>query len=162
VKLSLVAVGRLKAGPERELAERYRARAEALGRTLGVAVEIAELPESRARRESERVAEEAEAILRRAGAAALVLFDERGRSLTSEAFADNVDGWREAGRPVALVVGGPDGVAPSLRDKAELVLSFGALSLPHQLVRVLVLEQVYRSLTILAGHPYHRAGRDEA
>ncbi|HVL73591.1 MAG TPA: 23S rRNA (pseudouridine(1915)-N(3))-methyltransferase RlmH [Beijerinckiaceae bacterium] len=162
MKLTVVAVGRLKAGPERELAERYRARAETLGRSLGVSVEVAELPESRARREPDRMAEEADAILRRAGAAALVLFDERGRSLPSEAFAEKVGAWRDAGRPVVFVVGGPDGLAPSLRDKAELVLSFGALSLPHQLVRVLVLEQVYRSLTILSGHPYHRAGRDEA
>ncbi|HEX2552731.1 MAG TPA: 23S rRNA (pseudouridine(1915)-N(3))-methyltransferase RlmH [Microvirga sp.] len=162
MRLSVIAVGRLKSGPERELVDRYRGRLEALGRTLGVAgVDFAELPESRARRDADRRAEEAAAILDRAGAATLVAFDERGRSPTSEAFAERLAAWRDGGAgAVACVIGGPDGLDPLVRQRAGLVVSFGALTLPHQIVRVLVAEQLYRALTIIAGHPYHRAGHD--
>ena len=160
MRLTVVAVGRLKSGPERDLASRYRERAEALGRTSGFApVEVLEIPESRARREADRRAEEARAILDRTGAATLVAFDERGRSMTSEDLADRLRAWRDGGAPaLACAIGGADGLDPMVRERAALVLSFGALTLPHQLVRVLVLEQLYRGLTILSGHPYHRGG----
>lgn len=159
MKLSIIAVGKLKSGPERELAERYRERAEALGRSVGfMPLEIVEIGESRARREADRRLEEGRAILERAGAAVLIAFDERGRSLTSDGFADRLAGWRDAGAAaLATAIGGADGLDQAVRDRAALVLSFGALTLPHQLVRVLVLEQLYRALTILAGHPYHRS-----
>ena len=162
MRLSLIAVGRLKNGPERDLVDRYRGRIEGLGRTLGVTgVEFTELPESRARRDADRRAEEAAAIFERAGAAALLVFDERGRSPTSEAFAERLGAWRDGGQAaVACVIGGPDGLDPAVRERAALVVSFGALTLPHQIVRVLVAEQLYRALTIIAGHPYHRAGHD--
>ena len=160
MKLAVVAVGKLKSGPERELAERYRERAEALGRASGFApLDIVEIAESRARREADRRTEEARAVLDRAGSAPVVAFDERGRSLTSEAFAERLGTWRDRGTSALIfAIGGPDGLDESVRRRAELVLSFGALTLPHQLVRVLVLEQIYRCLTILAGHPYHRSG----
>jgi 23S rRNA (pseudouridine1915-N3)-methyltransferase len=160
VKLAVIAVGRLKDGPERELVERYGERLKAIGRSLGFsAVLVLDHPESRARREADRRAEEAAAILDKAAGAVLVAFDERGKSLTSEAFAGRLAGWRDEGRPAAyFVIGGPDGLDGRVRAAADLVLSFGALTLPHQLVRVLVVEQLYRALTILAGHPYHRAG----
>jgi 23S rRNA (pseudouridine1915-N3)-methyltransferase len=160
VRLTIVAVGKLKSGPERDLAERYRERAEALGRAGGFApVEVVEIPESRARRDADRRAEEARAIQDRAGSAALIAFDERGRSVPSEGLAQRLGQWRDGGTPaLACVVGGADGLDPSLRDRAALVLSFGSMTLPHQLVRVLVLEQLYRCLTILSGHPYHRSG----
>jgi 23S rRNA (pseudouridine1915-N3)-methyltransferase len=157
VKLAVVAVGRLKAGPERELSERYRERIDALGRAHGFApVQVAEIAESRARRGDHRRAEEAAAILEKAASDRLVVFDERGKSLTSEAFAARLAAWREEGGSLTFVIGGPDGLDAPVRRRADLVLSFGALTLPHQLVRVLVLEQLYRALTILAGHPYHR------
>jgi 23S rRNA (pseudouridine1915-N3)-methyltransferase len=158
VKLAVIGVGRLKSGPERELAERYRERAEALGRSSGFSpVEMVELPESRARRDADRRIEEGRAILERAGPGVLVAFDERGRTLTSEAFAKRLLEWRDGGAAaVSVAIGGADGLDRVVRDRAALVLSFGALTLPHQLVRVLVLEQLYRALTILAGHPYHR------
>jgi 23S rRNA (pseudouridine1915-N3)-methyltransferase len=160
VKLAVVAVGRLKAGPERDLAERYRGRIEAIGRKLGLApVEIVEVPESRAPREADRRSEEAALLRQRAGPGLLVAFDERGRSPTSEAFAGELRRWRDDGRAAAVfLIGGADGLDATLRDRADLVVSFGALTLPHQLVRVLVLEQIYRALTILSGHPYHREG----
>ena len=160
MRVLLAAVGRLKSGPERELLERYRARAEAAGRGLGFAgPDLAEIAESRARRPEDRRAEEAGAIRARTGSAKLILFDERGRTIGSEDFAARLAGWRDAGEAqLAFVVGGPDGLAAEFRDQAALVLSFGALTLPHQLVQILVAEQFYRALTILAGHPYHRGG----
>ena len=163
MKLAIVAVGRLKDGPERELVERYEERARAVGRALGVpSLLIAEIPESRARRGPDRRSEEAAAILDKTASSVLVAFDERGKSLASEAFAQRLQGWRDEGTAaVSLVIGGPDGLDPRVRASADLVLSFGKLTLPHQLVRVLVVEQLYRALTILAGHPYHRAGSTE-
>ncbi|MET0428372.1 MAG: 23S rRNA (pseudouridine(1915)-N(3))-methyltransferase RlmH, partial [Microvirga sp.] len=101
-------------------------------------------------------------LLDRAGAAALVVFDERGKTPTSEAFAARIGNWRDDGRrDVACLIGGPDGLDPTVRRRGDLVVGFGALTLPHQIVRALVAEQLYRTLTIWAGHPYHRAGHDE-
>lgn len=164
MRLSVLAVGRLKNGPERELVERYRQRIEAMGRALGVTgLDLVELPESRARREEDRRAEEAAALLERAGPSVLIVFDERGRSPSSEDFAGRIRQWRDEGRPgIACVIGGPDGLDPSLHRKAGLVVSFGALTLPHQIVRALVAEQLYRALTIMAGHPYHRSGHADS
>ncbi len=160
MKLAVIAVGRLKDGPERELVERYGERAKAVGRSLGFSPpKLVEVPESRARREADRRAEEGTAILAKTASAVLVAFDERGKALTSEAFAQLIGGWRDESRAaVNFVIGGPDGLDERVRAAADLVVSFGALTLPHQLVRVLVIEQLYRALTILAGHPYHRAG----
>jgi 23S rRNA (pseudouridine1915-N3)-methyltransferase len=162
VRLSVVAVGRLKSGPERSLVERYRERVEALGRPLGLSpFDLTEIPEGRGRRAPDRQAEEAAALVAKIGPAALVAFDERGKSISSEAFATLLARWRDRGRPgAACVIGGPDGLDEAVRGRAELVLSFGALTLPHQLVRVLVVEQLYRAMTILAGHPYHRGDQD--
>ena len=164
MRLLVAAVGRLKAGPERELADRYRERTAQLGRGLGFSTcEIFEVPESRARRPQDRCAEEGAALLAQANGAALVAYDERGRAdLTSERYAERVAAWRDAARPSLVVsIGGADGLAPTVRARADLTLSFGAATLPHGLVRVLALEQVYRALTILAGHPYHRGNLDE-
>jgi 23S rRNA (pseudouridine1915-N3)-methyltransferase len=162
VRLSLVAVGRLKSGPERELVERYRQLIEGIGRSLGVGgLDIVELPESRARRDSDRMAEEAKALLDKAGSAAVIAFDERGKSPSSDDFAQMLGGWRNARRgAVACLIGGADGLDATVRQRADLVVSFGGLTLPHQIVRVLVTEQLYRALTILAGHPYHRSGHE--
>ena len=163
MKLAVLAVGRLKDGPERELVTRYGERATALGRSLGFApLQFVEIIESRARREAERQSEEGAAILGKTAGAPLIVFDERGTSLASEAFAQRLAGWRDGGRPgAAFAIGGPDGLDGAVRSAADLVLSFGALTLPHQLVRVLVAEQLYRALTILAGHPYHRGGNGD-
>lgn len=160
MRLLVVAIGRLKNGPERDLAARYRERAVALGKGLGVAAcDLTEIPESRARRSADRIAEEAAAILALVPAdAAVIACDERGRSdWPSERIADKIGAWRDAGRStLVLVVGGADGLHETVRGRADHILAFGAATLPHGLVRVLALEQVYRALTILAGHPYHR------
>ncbi|MGF7054247.1 23S rRNA (pseudouridine1915-N3)-methyltransferase [Bosea sp. OAE752] len=159
MRLALIAVGRLKDGPERELCERYRERAVALGRTIGFSgPEIVELPESRGRRPEERKRDEGEAILARLPSPGLIVaLDERGKNLGSEAFASRLAAARDGGTAHAsFVIGGADGLSEAIRDRADITLAFGALTLPHQIVRALVLEQVYRAMTILAGHPYHR------
>ena len=160
MRLLIIAVGRLKNGPERDLADRYRERATTLGRGHGFPVcELLELPESRARRAADRQAEEAKTLLAQLPPdAVLIAYDERGRSdLPSESIAERVALWRDAARPaLAIVIGGPDGLDATVRARADLILAFGAATLPHGLVRVLALEQAYRTLTILAGHPYHR------
>ena len=82
-----------------------------------------------------------------------------GRTCPRRPCADLVRRWRDQGRAAAVfLIGGPDGVAQNLRDEADLCLAFGAATWPHQLVRIMLLEQLYRVVTILAGHPYHRAG----
>jgi 23S rRNA (pseudouridine1915-N3)-methyltransferase len=159
MRLVVAAVGRLKRGPEQDLAERYRERAANSGRTIGIrAVTISEIDESRARRAKDRVAEEAAAlkVLIPRGAAVVAL-DERGEGLASDALAQRLGRWRDEGRDVALVIGGPDGLAPDLVARADLRLAFGRATWPHQLVRIMLLEQLYRAIAILSGHPYHRA-----
>jgi 23S rRNA (pseudouridine1915-N3)-methyltransferase len=159
MRIIIAAVGRLKRGPETELAERYLKRAEQTGRNLGWrSIEIIEIRESRADDAARRMLEESIALANIIPDGALtVLFDERGENLGSAGFAQKLAEWR-AGDRAALVfmIGGADGLAPSLREKAKLVLSFGAATWPHQIVRVLLLEQLYRAATILTGHPYHR------
>jgi len=160
MRVIVIAVGRLKQGPERELAERYRERFDDIGRKLGFrGIDIHELPESRARDTATRVTEEAAAI---AGAipekSVLVTLDERGQNVDSAAFAGHLGRWRdESVANAVFVIGGADGHSPELQRKAKLRIAFGAATWPHQIVRVLLLEQLYRAATILAGHPYHRA-----
>jgi len=159
MKLAVVAVGRLKDGPERDLCQRYGLRIVDQGRALGFSgLDLIEVPESRARRPDDRKSEEAAAIGSKLGAGFVVTLDERGKSLSSAEFAGCLGRARDAGMGQAsFVIGGADGLEAALSERATLTLSFGALTIPHQIVRVLVLEQVYRALTILGGHPYHRA-----
>ncbi len=158
LRVSLVCVGRTKSGPERDLAARYLERARAAGRGIGLAVAAREIDESRARRAAERRSEEAVAIRAAMGSdASLLVLDEAGDAIGSEAFAALLDGARTGGTDVALVIGGPDGLDPALREAASRRIAFGAMTWPHQLVRIMASEQVYRAITILAGHPYHRA-----
>ncbi|MFG1477275.1 23S rRNA (pseudouridine(1915)-N(3))-methyltransferase RlmH [Xanthobacter sp. V4C-4] len=160
MRLILVCVGRLKAGAERDLVARYLERARAAGRALGfTAVDSVEIAESAARRAEDRMAEEAGAILAAVPAGAMLLaLDPRGRNVSSEDFAHRMGAWRDGGTPaLALVIGGADGLAEGVRSRAGLLLAYGSATFPHQLVRVMLAEQVYRAVTILAGHPYHRA-----
>ena len=158
MRLAVIAVGRLKDGPERELCERYRERGVALGRGIGFSgPEIVEIAEGRGRRSEERKREEAQAILAKAHPGLIIALDERGRQLGSEAFASRLATARDSGTGHAsLIIGGADGLSEEIRDKADITLAFGALTIPHQIVRALVLEQLYRAMTIISGHPYHR------
>jgi len=159
MRLTVAAVGRLKAGPERLLAEGYRDRAAKAGRAIAFrGLDVVEIEESRSRDAARRRVEESIAIATLVPeGAALAVLDARGESLASKAFAETLRRWRDDGRADAMfVIGGPDGIAPNLRDQADLILSFGSQTWPHQLVRIMLLEQLYRAITILAGHPYHR------
>jgi 23S rRNA (pseudouridine1915-N3)-methyltransferase len=160
MRLVVISIGRLKQGPERELAERYRERFGDIGRKLGFrGLEIHEIPESRARDAATRISEEAAAISAAIpDKSVLVTLDERGDNIDSSAFARHLGRWRDDSvANTIFVIGGADGLSPDLRRKATLRVAFGAATWPHQMVRVMLLEQVYRAATILAGHPYHRA-----
>src|SRR5215470_6601817 len=160
MRARVAAVGRLKRGPERDLAERYGERAAKAGRAIGIrAVTISEIDESRARRTGDRLTEEAAALRVAIPAqAAVIALDERGEALTSEELAQRIGRWRDQGRPELVVaIGGPDGLAAELLAKADLHLGFGRMTWPHQLVRIMAFEQLYRAIAILSGHPYHRA-----
>jgi 23S rRNA (pseudouridine1915-N3)-methyltransferase len=145
----LIAVGRLRDGPEKTLFERYSVR-------LRPALTVVEVAEARGT---------AFEVKRREGAALLaavpkeafvVALDLGGRLLDSVAFSERLAVW---GRPVCFVIGGAEGLDASVLDRAEFVLSLGAMTWPHFLVRAMLAEQVYRAQAIAAGHPYHRAGR---
>ena len=160
MRLIVAAIGRLKAGPERELAERYRDRVAKAGRGVGVRdIEIVEIRESRAAEPARRVLEESIALANIIpDRAVVVALDQTGENLDSGVITGVLRSWRDAGRPaVVLCIGGADGLGPELRGRADLVLAFGTATWPHQLVRIMLLEQLYRAVTILAGHPYHRA-----
>ena len=160
MRIVIAAVGRLKQGPERELADWYCKRAMAAGRQLGLRkIDIVEIRESRAQDAERRRVEEAIALANIIpDTAVIVALDPRGDNLDSPALAALLREWRAEERAVAcFVIGGADGLAQSLIERARLRLAFGAATWPHQLVRVMLLEQLYRAGTILAGHPYHRA-----
>ena len=160
MRILLLAIGKLKAGPERDLFSRYMDRAQAASRSVGLTgIEFREIEESRARSKDERRAAEAKALLALIPPGArMALLDERGVSLPSEAFAADIGKARDAGAGVyALVIGGPDGFDRAFRGQGAVTLAFGAMTWPHQLARIMAAEQIYRCVTILAGHPYHRA-----
>lgn len=148
----------MKAGPERELAERYLDRVTKAGSAVGLTFAgIHEVPEGRAKSESERKREEAAKLMEIAGDGVLILLDERGRNITSRQFSQKLSAYRDGGaQRLTIAIGGPDGHDASVRERADLILSFGAQTWPHQLVRVMLVEQLYRAVMILTGHPYHR------
>ena len=159
MRVVVAAVGRLKAGPDRELAERYCDRAAKVGRPLGVrGIEVIEVRESRAREAERRITEEAIALASVVpDGAVTVLLDSQGENLSSDSLAGRLRAWRDGGCQAAgFVIGGADGLGPALRGRADLVLAFGSATWPHQLVRIMLMEQIYRAMTILSGHPYHR------
>ena len=155
MKLHVCAVGRLRAGPERVLADDYYARFDRTGRPLGLGPVMEHEVEDK---KGLGMAAEGELLARAVPAGALlVTLDERGRVMSSPDFAAMLAKWRDAGRQdVAFVIGGADGIDPGLRGQAEASVSFGSMVWPHMLVRVMLAEQLYRAATILAGGPYHR------
>jgi 23S rRNA (pseudouridine1915-N3)-methyltransferase len=157
MRIVICAVGRARTGPLRALYEDYAARID--GTRLFGRIELREVEERRAVPAAELKAREADLLSRSIPkGATLVALDARGQSLTSEAFAGRLGKWRDSGvADLAFVIGGADGLDKSLIDAAALVLSLGAMTWPHLLVRAMLAEQVYRAATILQGHPYHRA-----
>ena len=153
--MHLCAVGRLRSGPERDLIADYTQRFDRTGRALS----LGQLPENEVEdKKNAGMAAEAELLARAVPqGAVLVTLDERGKLLTSPEFATQLARWRDAGRQdVAFVIGGADGIDPSLRAKADFSISFGQMVWPHMLVRVMLAEQLYRAANILSGGPYHR------
>ena len=147
-ELRLIAIGRLGTGPEAALFARYAAR-------LRPPLAITEIAEARGS-PPEIKRREAAALPAQATAIAL---DLGGATPSSEAFAAQLTTWLERGRPVCFLIGGAEGLDASVLARADHTLSFGSLTWPHQLVRVLLAEQLYRARAIAAGHPYHRGGR---
>ena len=158
----MTAVGRDKSSPTADLVDDYLDRAAPLGRGLGIdgpTLNVVEAP--KALRGSERQAREAGLLLDAVPPGeGIILLDERGKNLTSRALADRIARSRDSGVPgLRFLIGGADGFGGDLsvnHPRVEGAISFGAAVWPHMLCRVMLAEQLYRALTILAGHPYHR------
>jgi 23S rRNA (pseudouridine1915-N3)-methyltransferase len=151
MRVMIAAVGRDRSGPARDLFDEYC-------RRCPWPIRLHEIPPRTTAPVERRRAEEAERLSSAvARDAALVALDENGRNLTSRALASKIGAWQRQGRSeLAFLIGGPDGLDPALIERADLVLALGRMTWPHRLVRVLLVEQLYRAATILAGHPYHR------
>ena len=150
MRLAIVAVGRQRAGPLKELERHYAER-------ITFPLALREVEEKRKLSPAEMKAREAELLLDAVPkGATLVALDGRGTALTSEAFAKRLDAWRQSAADLAFVIGGAEGLDNSVLKKATFVLSLGAMTWPHLLARGMLLEQIYRAQQILAGHPYHR------
>jgi 23S rRNA (pseudouridine1915-N3)-methyltransferase len=159
MKLQIAAIGLLKAGPELQLAKEYEQRIPAMGRGAGITgLIMQDWPESRAATVDLRKAEEAKKLWAAVSADAVTIaLDERGKSLSSEDFAKLIETQAQQGfKTMVFLIGGPDGHATDTRQKASHVLSFGPMTFPHRLLRVMLLEQLYRATTIMVKHPYHR------
>lgn len=156
MRVHLCAVGRLRAGPERDLMDDYVTRFDRTGRALALG------PFSETEVEDKKgggMEAEADLLSRALPSGAMICtLDERGKVLSSPEFAEHLARWRDGGRQdLAFIIGGADGIAPSLRARADFSISFGRMVWPHMLVRVMLTEQLYRAASILAGAPYHRA-----
>jgi len=155
MRLHIIAVGKLRAGPEKDLIDDYLTRFDRTGRGLGLGP--ARVIEVEDRKGGGMPAEAA--LLEKAvpNGALICMLDERGTVETSPQFATRLGGWRDTGRSdVALIIGGADGIDPAFRARGDHKLSFGKMVWPHMLVRVMVAEQLYRAASILSGGPYHR------
>lgn len=141
--IEFITVGRLKNDPLLDVFEDYKKR-------LTTKFVLHELD---GKTQSEQIQKILEKI---APAAVLVVMDERGKSLSSRVFASKMEGWLVSHGHIQFVIGGADGLGDNIRQKATMLLSFGAQTWPHMLARVMLMEQVYRAQQILAGHPYHR------
>ncbi|MEI9991031.1 MAG: 23S rRNA (pseudouridine(1915)-N(3))-methyltransferase RlmH [Rhizomicrobium sp.] len=160
MRLHILAVGFARGTQEGALTDDFVGRALAMGRRMGfTAVSCDELAVSKERETAKRMADEAERLARRVPEGAhVILLDAKGKGMTSEDFAEMLGALRDAGtRDLVFVIGGPDGLAPLPGRKAGRSLAFGPQTWPHLMVRAMLSEQIYRALTILAGHPYHRA-----
>ena len=159
MRLQVLGIGRLKAGPEKLLAEDYQARLEGLGRKAGITrVTVTDFAESQAQTAGLRQDEECKLLTAAlAPKAQTLVLDERGKPLASEDFSKLLQRHLDQGtQDLAFLIGGPDGHAAETRQKAHQIISFGPMTWPHRLVRVMLLEQIYRAVTIMVNHPYHR------
>ena len=153
MRLRIVPVGKDRSGLYQPAVEEYLKRLSRYAK-----VELVEVPEARKHAGTPRAKdEEGEALLARLGERErVVLLDERGAEETSAAFARRVARWLERGQDVALVVGGSDGLSDAIRARGQETIALSRMTLPHRLARVVLLEQLYRAMTILRGEPYHK------
>lgn len=157
--ITIIAIGRVKAGPERELIARFRKRFVVTGKGLGFSgLTIVEQAEGRSSLVTERRDEEAAHLLAAYPADSYIIaLDEHGGNCTSKAFAEKLATLRRNNqRNLVLLIGGADGHGEAIKDAANEMLSFGTMTWPHQIARLMLVEQLYRATTILSGHPYHR------
>lgn len=154
MRIAVLAVGRMRPGPEKQLCADRIARFDATGRQLALGpARVIEIDERKARGRDA----EAAALLTAAPDGLLVALDERGARLDSRAFADRLARARDDGaREIAFAIGGADGHGAALIEKADWSLSLGRMVWPHMLARAMLAEQLYRAASILAGSPYHR------
>ena len=151
MRLTIAAIGRFKAGPERALFEHFRERLEWQVLLREIDIRGGRGGMDTVRREAERL----EAVCPQ-GAHRIAL-DSRGKALSSAAFARHLGDWRDSGhREIAFLIGGADGRCPQLVSGCDLVVAYGSATWPHLMVRGMLMEQIYRAQQILAGHPYHR------
>ena len=155
MRLAIAAIGRLKTGPEQDLIQDYTARINASGRSLALGpLDIFEIDERKAR---DRASQSRRLLDRVPKGAVVAALDERGAAMTSPKFANLIERTRDDGADdMVFLIGGADGHAAALRDRANHVISFGPMVWPHMLARVMLTEQIYRAVSILAGSPYHR------
>lgn len=155
MRVHICAMGRLRTGPERDLIDDYSTRFDRTGRGLGLGpLEVREVED----RKGGGMSAEAD-LLRRAlpAGSAVIALDERGKVMSSPEFAQMMARYRDQGRSdLAFVIGGADGIDPGLRADCDGALSLGKMVWPHMLARVMLVEQLYRGASILAGAPYHR------
>ena len=160
MKLGIAAIGLLKSCPEKELAAEYEQRITGLGRNAGLTdFAVQDWAESKASTADLRKAEEAKRLWSAVPTDGLaIVLDERGHAPSSAEFAKLLQQQAGAGtKHLHFLIGGPDGHTPETRNKAFKTLSFGPMTFPHRLLRVMLLEQIYRAVTIIVNHPYHRA-----
>ncbi|MDD9912795.1 MAG: 23S rRNA (pseudouridine(1915)-N(3))-methyltransferase RlmH [Alphaproteobacteria bacterium] len=153
MKITVIATGKPKKGPLLELSDLYQKRLNAYFPTS-----IIELPQSKSN--SAVQIKQQESIVQLAkipNNSVVIALDERGKQPTTQKLAEKIQTWRDTGSAqLCFIIGGAEGLSDDVRQRADFILSLSALTLPHQMARVVMLEQIYRSATILAGHPYHR------
>ena len=151
MQIFVLAVGRQKSGPEKDIFDTYAKR-------ITWPFEVVEVTEHRKLNSNELKQREGELLLAKIPeGAAVVVLDERGKELDSRGLAAKIGEWRDTGiRHIVFVIGGADGIDEALKKRSDLMISLGRMTWPHMLVRALVAEQVYRAQCILSGHPYHR------
>lgn len=151
MQVTIAAIGKMKASAEQDILNQYI-------KQLPWSVTIKEIDIKKNLSGDQLKSAEAEKLLQACTSAhRLIALDERGKSLGSEALAKQIGDWQQDGcSHLGVIIGGADGLDVSVRQKADLILSFGAMTWPHMMVRAMLSEQLYRTHTILTGHPYHR------
>ncbi len=159
MRILVAAIGKMRGGPEAALTEDYLKRARDLGRSRGfTGPDLSEYDAPRSLAGPARTAKEGDWLAAAAEDSVAIALDERGRNLSSEQFAAMLGDLRDGGaKGAAFLIGGADGHDRKVIDAAQKSIAFGAATWPHMLVRAMLAEQLYRAMTILAGHPYHRS-----